>query len=83
MIQQEWTGKEARALRQAIRMSVRAWADHLGVSTRAVSKWERLGAEIVPRPHMQAILDTALAQVDADTEQRFQALLDSAEPKGQ
>lgn len=64
-------------------MSVRAWADHLGVSERAVSKWERLGAERVPRPHMQAILDIALARVDADTEQRFQALLDSAENEGQ
>ncbi|GAA5110105.1 hypothetical protein GCM10025762_17610 [Haloechinothrix salitolerans] len=60
-------------------MPMRAWAEHLGVSVRAVCGWEKLGGARVPRPHMQAILDTALAQADADTQERFRALLDDAE----
>lgn len=36
-----WTGSEARALRLAIRMSVREFAAHLGVNDAAVSNWER------------------------------------------
>ena len=34
-----WTGQEVRILREASRMSVRAFAAHLGVSGRMVSKW--------------------------------------------
>lgn len=78
MILPQWTGREAGALRHASRMSLRAWADHLGVSARAASKWERLGAASVPRPHMQAILDLVLARADADAQERFAALLNES-----
>lgn len=70
-----WTGCEARALRRALRLSVRAFADRLGIGTRTVTKWEALGAETTPRPFMQAILDTALSTADAGTKQRFELLL--------
>jgi DNA-binding transcriptional regulator YiaG len=60
-----WTGLEARALRVALRLSVRAFAEHLGVGVRTVSKWEKLLAATEPRPDTQAILDTALARADA------------------
>lgn len=83
MILGRWTGREARALRLAMRMPMRAWAEHLGVSTRAVCGWEALGAARVPRPHMQAILDTALAKADADTQQRFRVLLDDVAADGE
>jgi DNA-binding transcriptional regulator YiaG len=33
-----WTGREAAALRTAMRLSVRAFAEHLGVAVRTVSK---------------------------------------------
>lgn len=66
-----------------MRMPMRAWSEHLGVSVRAVCGWEKFGAARVPRPHMQAILDTALAHADADTQERFRALLDDAEADGQ
>lgn len=72
---QQWTGREASALRAALRMSTRAFAEHLGVALRTVAKWESLGAETQPRPDTQAILDTALARADAATHARFEAVL--------
>ncbi|NKE56055.1 helix-turn-helix domain-containing protein [Lentzea sp. PSKA42] len=70
-----WTGSEARALRRALRLSVRAFAERLGVGVRTVTKWEALGADTTPRPFMQSILDTALTVADAETKQRFELLL--------
>ncbi|MDW4910325.1 hypothetical protein RB628_34615 [Streptomyces sp. ADMS] len=72
---QQWTGREASALRAALRMSMRAFAEHLGVALRTVAKWESLGAETEPRPDTQAILDTALARADAAAHARFEAVL--------
>ncbi|WP_328341424.1 hypothetical protein [Streptomyces violaceus] len=72
---QQWTGREASALRAALRMSTRAFAEHLGVALRTVAKWESLGAETQPRPDTQAILDTALARADSAAHARFEALL--------
>ncbi|MER6572303.1 hypothetical protein ABT288_40565 [Streptomyces sp. NPDC001093] len=72
---QQWTGREASALRAALRMSTRAFAEHLGVALRTVAKWESLGAETQPRPDTQAILDTALARADSATQARFETLL--------
>ena len=70
-----WTGAEARALRVALRYSVRAFAAHLGIGARTISMWEHAGAGHVPRPHMQAILDTALAQADPEARARFMKAL--------
>lgn len=72
---QLWTGRETRALRGALRMSVRVFAEHLGVAPRTVSKWERLGEATRPYPDTQAILDTALQQATAEAQARFQVLL--------
>jgi transcriptional regulator with XRE-family HTH domain len=70
----EWTGHEARALRRALRLSVRAFAGHLGVAVRTVAKWEAAGAAISPRPDSQAILDTALERADDAAKARFALL---------
>ncbi|WP_327048334.1 hypothetical protein OG320_10905 [Microbispora sp. NBC_01189] len=75
---QQWSGLEARALRRALRMSVRTFAGHLGVAVATVSKWERLGTDTHPRPDTQAILDTALARSDAAAHLRFETLLSEA-----
>lgn len=75
-----WTGREVRALRHAKRMSLRAFAAHLGVSERMVSKWEAGGENIVPRPVNQAALDTSLAASATDVHERFATLLTSREP---
>lgn len=73
-----WTGLEARALRLALRLSVRAFAQHLGVGIRTVSKWEKLLAATEPRQDTQAILDTALARSDAAVHLRFETFRSEA-----
>lgn len=67
----QWTGAEARVLRAAKRMSVRAFAEHLGIAARTVSYWESAGQAITPRPDMQAILDRALESATVEVRRRF------------
>ncbi|SHL23292.1 helix-turn-helix domain-containing protein [Actinacidiphila paucisporea] len=68
---QTWTGREARLLRAAMRMSIRDFAAHLGVSDRVISKWEAGGENYTPRPDSQAVLDTALARSSGEIRARF------------
>ncbi|WP_411574222.1 NB-ARC domain-containing protein [Streptomyces fradiae] len=68
---QRWTGREARALRLAMRRSVRGFASYLSVSDRTVSNWEARGEEIVLAPDSQALLDTALERSDTGVRKRF------------
>ncbi|MFI5959229.1 helix-turn-helix domain-containing protein [Cryptosporangium sp. NPDC051539] len=74
-----WTGREARALREALRLSIRDFADRLGVAARTISNWESAGSEIRPRPDMQAVLDTALAQASGPARDRFTHLMSGAD----
>lgn len=52
-------------------MSIREFAEQLGVSDRMVSKWEAAGEQIRPRPVNQAALDTLLARAAPDVLARF------------
>ncbi|MBX7268666.1 hypothetical protein KIF24_23350 [Micromonospora sp. Llam7] len=70
-----WTGREANALRNALRMSVTAFAEHLGAARRTVAKWSSQGGKVLPRADMQAALDTVLARATPDARERFEALL--------
>jgi transcriptional regulator with XRE-family HTH domain len=70
-----WTGVETRALRNALRLSVRVFAGQLGVAVRTVSKWEAGGRAVQLRPDTQSILDTALARADENIQTRFAWLL--------
>lgn len=70
-----WTGLEAKALRLALRLSVRAFARQLGLAVATVSKWESKLADTEPRPDTQAILDTALGRADTAVHLRFETLL--------
>ena len=72
---QRWTGHEARLLREALRMSVRAFAAYLGVTDRTISKWEAGGRQLVPGPESQALLDTALNRASAEEQDRFRQAL--------
>ncbi|WP_246485765.1 YdcF family protein [Kribbella qitaiheensis] len=56
---------------------MREFAALLGVPDRTVSKWEAAGESRTPRPHMQAILDTALHLADAEAQARFENALGS------
>jgi tetratricopeptide (TPR) repeat protein len=76
----QWTGREARALRHALRMPLREFAARLGVGERTVSKWEALGSATIPRPVWQAALDTKLRESDEEVHVRFQQNL--VEPGG-
>ena len=54
-------------------MSVREFADHLGVSARTVFNWEADGPRIQPRPVWQAALDTVLRGAGDEVGMRFEA----------
>jgi WD40 repeat protein len=71
-----WTGRESRALREALRLSVRDFASRLGVTDRMVSKWETGGETICPRPVNQEALDSMLAGCSGDARARFHLFLD-------
>jgi transcriptional regulator with XRE-family HTH domain len=71
----QWTGQEASALRQALRLTIRDFADHLGVAERTVAKWEAGGSAMVPVPVMQAALDTVLERAADEAKARFGMLL--------
>ncbi|GAB3802368.1 hypothetical protein [Micromonospora zhanjiangensis] len=66
-----WTGREAKALRLALRMSVRGFAEHLGVNSAAVSNWEKRGAATRMRYETQQMLDVDLARSPTEVKQRF------------
>jgi transcriptional regulator with XRE-family HTH domain len=68
-----WTGREAKLLREAMRLSVRDFAARLGVGVRTVNKWEARQAGITPLPYMQEVLDTALARASDEGKARFAA----------
>jgi len=68
---QRWTGVQTKALREAMRLSIRDFAAYLGIEARTVNKWEARGATITLRPDNQALLDTALRQVSEEVKTRF------------
>src|SRR5438270_11779468 len=69
-----WSGQETKALRLSLRMTIEAFAGHLGVAVRTVAKWEARGAEILPLPTMQEALDTVLQQATPEQQARFNVL---------
>ncbi|MGH3914701.1 MAG: hypothetical protein ACRDTC_15035 [Pseudonocardiaceae bacterium] len=69
-----WTGREAKLLRVALRLSIRDFAAGLGVAARTVNTWEERLADITPLPHMQEVLDTALSRASDEVKARFVAV---------
>ena len=69
-----WTGRDANALRNALRMSVTAFAEHLGAARRTVAKWSSQGDKVLPRADMQAALDTVLTRATPEARERFEAM---------
>lgn len=76
-----WTGAETKALRQAMRLSIRAFAAHLGIDARTINKWEARHTTIILRPHTQALMDTALARAPEEVKTRFTQIVRSAQQK--
>jgi formylglycine-generating enzyme required for sulfatase activity len=56
-------------------MSIRRFAIDVGVTDRAVSKWEAGAGDFVPRPGSQDMLDKALARAPKEARARFEAAL--------
>jgi 8-oxo-dGTP diphosphatase len=73
-----WTGRDACALQQALRMTNDDFADHLGVAVRTVANWHS-SPGTVPRTEIQSALDTAYERSSASVQRRF-ALLSRPTP---
>ena len=69
-----WTGREAVALRQALRLTNDRFAARLGVSARTVTHWTANPCTI-PRPSAQDALDEALQGAVAAARLRFGELI--------
>jgi len=71
----EWTGRHASALRQALRLTNEGFAALLGTAVRTVAKWNADPA-VIPVPELQRALDTVLYQASDDAKARFGLTLD-------
>ena len=69
-----WTGRQADALRQALRMTNESFAEHLCVSVRTVANW-RKQPEMKPQPAMQELLDVALERAPDRIKAQFSLLV--------
>jgi WD40 repeat protein len=70
-VQRIWTGKESRALRDAMRLPVRGFAEYLGVGSRTVSDWESpTKPKAISKP-LQKALDTALEKCSPTEQELF------------
>jgi tetratricopeptide (TPR) repeat protein len=74
-VAQWWTGQEASALRHAHRMSIRAYAQHLGVAVATVANWDARGPHARLRTETQQLLDTDLARATNEVRNRFAEIL--------
>ncbi|MFB7673121.1 XRE family transcriptional regulator [Kitasatospora purpeofusca] len=54
-----WTGLEARALQETLRMSDREFAERLGIARNTVASWRTRGVEVVCTDRMAQVLDSA------------------------
>jgi transcriptional regulator with XRE-family HTH domain len=68
----QWTGRHARALQAAMRLTSEAFAEHLGISPRTVAKW-RKRPNMVPSAQLQEALDTSLHLASPEAQTRFAA----------
>ncbi|MGL5823479.1 MAG: hypothetical protein ACRCYU_01245 [Nocardioides sp.] len=71
LVVRQWSGAEAKQLRVALRLTIESFAESLGISSRAVDKWEARGETLTPLPDTQAMLDTTLARADPGARERF------------
>lgn len=75
-----WTGFEAAALQEAMRYSVRDFAQMLGVELTTVANWRAGLSAVTPRTRTQAILDTAHRQrATPEDRERFTQILAEGE----
>jgi hypothetical protein len=73
-----WTGREARALRLALRMTYIEFAAYLGVGERTVAYWHTR-PQMVPVPELQRALDTLLDRAPVSARERLARTLAAGE----
>lgn len=73
-----WTAGHADALRQSLRMTNESFAEYLTVSVRAVAYW-RKNPEIIPKPRIQELLDSALERSPDRAKAQFALMVGEAE----
>lgn len=78
----QWSGKAACALQEALRMSNEAFAKRLGIATRTVAGWHS-DPDVVPRPVWQAALDTMYEGASETVRKRFALLIRPPEERVQ
>lgn len=69
-----WTGGQADALRQAMRMTNQSFAGYLGISERIVAYW-RKRPDMIPKLQTQEVLDAALERADDRAKAQFSLLV--------
>lgn len=74
----QWTGREARALRLALRMTYIEFAAYLGVGERTVAYWHTR-PQMVPVPELQRALDTVLDRAPVSARERLARTLAAGE----
>ena len=70
----QWTGKEARALRIALRMPLAGFAHHINAGRSTVCDWETAGERLILTWGMQDALDHALSNAPNECKKRFALL---------
>jgi hypothetical protein len=71
-----WTGRHARALQRALRMTNERFAETLGTAVRTVATWHA-NPDREPTMEMQAALDTLLERASEHAQARFAKFTDS------
>ncbi|MFG3046277.1 NUDIX domain-containing protein [Streptomyces sp. NPDC048241] len=69
----QWTGRAACLLQQAMRLTNEAFAERLGISERTISRWHAQ-PDMVHRTEVQQILDIAYEEAGPAVQRRFTLL---------
>jgi len=80
IVVETWTGRAACLLQQAMRLTNEAFAEHLGISERTISRWHAQ-PDMTHRSEVQQILDTAYEQAGETVQRRFALLLRPPAPR--
>ncbi|MFD6391170.1 hypothetical protein [Nocardia sp. NPDC060259] len=75
VLSKAWTGFEAKALQDALRLSVREFAERVEVNPRTVSNWRAGGEAVKIRPFTAGSLDEMLRRADSGARERFDEFL--------
>ena len=70
---ERWTGREAAVLQECMRLSIRQFAQRLGVNAATVTKWRKGGAALKVSNELQQVLDATLGLLTPAERDAFQA----------